>query len=96
MGGRRRAAKKCIDTPISPQECLDAADTILDLCCGGLPLLLGPYMIISAVIATRNTPAVYEWVSAKSARFDTIIEFKSLGDVGARRDLLWLGRYLSI
>jgi hypothetical protein len=55
MGGRGRAAKKCIDTPISPQECLDAADTILDLCCGGLPLLLGPYMIISAVIATRNT-----------------------------------------
>jgi hypothetical protein len=84
MRGRRRAAKICIDTPntpISPQECLDNATTILELCCGGLPLLLGPYMITNSGHLNPQHPAVNRWVPVK---FDTIIEFKSLGDVGAR------------
>jgi hypothetical protein len=78
MGRRRRAA------PI--QVCLDIADTILDLYCGGLPLLLGPYIIISSGHRNPQHPAVREWASTKGAKFDTIIEFKSLEneDVGVR------------
>jgi hypothetical protein len=85
MRGRRRAAKICIDTPntpISPQECLDNATTILELCCGGLPLFLGPYIIISSGHRNPQHPAVREWASTRGAEFDTIIEFKSLEDEG--------------
>lgn len=84
-GGRRRAA------PI--QRYLDKADKILDLyylfCegildlyCGGLPLFLGPYMIISSGHRNPQHPAVREWASTRGAEFDTIIEFKSLEDEG--------------
>ncbi len=79
---RRRAAKMCTDIPI--RKCLDEADTILDLCCGGLPLLLGPYMIISSGYRNPQHPAVNEWESPKPGMFDTIIEFKSLDNVGVR------------
>jgi hypothetical protein len=73
-GGRRRAA------PI--QRCLDKADKILDLYCGGLPLFLGPYIIISSGHRNPQHPAVREWASTKGAEFDTIIKFKSLEDEG--------------